>query len=109
MQRRVNRLAAVGLEILNHQVEQPVLGLKSRAVEDELQARVEISVMAQAFLDEIGMEFYFFEDLRVRLEFDYGSVRFTCRFSIFVALDFALLEPCFDVFALPMTADHELF
>ena len=51
MQRRINRLAVIGLQILHHQIQQAVARLKGLAVEDQLQPGVQVAVMAQAALD----------------------------------------------------------
>src|SRR5215831_17909720 len=70
MQRRINRLAVVRLQILHHQVEQTVLGLKRLAVVDQLQPAVEITVMPQPPLDVFGLELDLLKNRRVRLEPD---------------------------------------
>src|SRR5205807_825142 len=45
MQRRINRFAAIGLQIFHHQIEQAVARLEGLAVINELEAGVEIAVM----------------------------------------------------------------
>ena len=51
MQRRINRLAAVRLQILHHQVQQPVARLERLAVVNQLQPGVQVAVMPQPPLD----------------------------------------------------------
>src|SRR5262245_34491143 len=65
MERRINRFAIVGLEVLHHQVQQTITRLESFAVEDQLQAGIEIAVMPESFLDMIRIELDLFENIRV--------------------------------------------
>ncbi len=76
MQRRVDGFAAVRLEVFHDQVQQAVAGLEDLAVENQLQAGVEIAVMAQPALDVFGLELDFLEDVRIGLEPDQRAVRF---------------------------------
>ena len=107
MQRRVDRLAAVRLEILHHQVEQAVAGLKHLAVVDQLEPAVQVAVMPQPPLDVFGQKLRGLENLRVGLEADEGPVRFAGCALLF-ALEFALLEPGLHELAAAMAADDEL-
>ena len=76
MQRRINRLAAVGGQVLHDQVHQAVARLERLAVVNQLQPRVEVAVMAQPAFDVFVAELGFLENLRVGLELDEGAVRF---------------------------------
>ena len=56
MERGIDRLAAVGFEVFHDQVEQAVAGLEDFAVVKQLEAGVEVAVMAQPPLDVLGAE-----------------------------------------------------
>src|SRR5205823_5265222 len=62
MQRRVNWFAAIGMQVLHNEIEQAVAGLKGLAVVDQLQAAVEVAVVAQALFDVLGAKRNFFEN-----------------------------------------------
>jgi hypothetical protein len=106
MQRRIDGLTVVGLEIFHDEVEQAVAGLEGFAVVDELEAGVEVAVMAQAALDVFRAKFGFFEDGRVGFEFDERAVGFGVLALLFV-LELALFEEGFDELAFAMAADEK--
>ncbi len=106
MQRRINRLRAVRLQILQHEIHQPAPRDESLAVELQLQPRVEVSVMAQPLLDVFALELRVLENLRVRLELDISSIRFR-RLALVLFLELALLEARLDELPLAKTAHDE--
>ena len=109
MERRINRLAVVRLQVFHHQVEQAVAGLEGLAVVNQFQPRVEIAVMAQPFLNELRTKFDFLENVGVRLEPDERAVGFVVVLSFLFVLQLALLEPRLDVIARSMTANEKFF
>ena len=107
MERRVNRLGVVGAQILQHQVQQAVARDEGLAVVDELQAAVEVAVMAQAPLHEFRAELRLLENLRVGHEADEGAVRLARRLAVFFVFQFAGFEGGLDKFPAAMAAHEE--
>src|SRR5581483_7772276 len=99
MQRRINRFAAVRFQILQHQVHQAAAGLKFLAVVDQLEAGVQVAVVAKPFFDQLIAEFNLFENLRIGLELDESAVGFAGHFAALFALELARLESGFSVLA----------
>src|ERR1019366_10072610 len=92
MQRRIDRLAAVRLQVFHHQVEQPIAGLEGLAVIYQLEARVQVAVMPRPSLHMLGPEVDLLEYLRVGLKLDQRSIRFLGRLAGLLNLEPALLE-----------------
>src|SRR5207247_5151978 len=109
VERRINGFAAIGLQILEHQIKKAIAGLKSFAIENQLEAGVQVAVMAQPPLDVLAKKLNFFENRGVGLEPDKGSVRLVGRFAFLLVFDFALLEKSFDKLPFAKTADGKLF
>src|SRR5262245_34966719 len=107
MQRRINRLAVVRLQVLHNEIEQTVARLKSLAVIDQPQAGVEVAVVTETPLDMLGSKLDFLEYLRVRLKSDERAVGLIGRFAFLLAFDPALLEPRLDAFTAAMAAHQE--
>src|SRR5712671_1801670 len=91
VQRRIDRLAAVGLQVFHDQVEQAVAGLEGLAVVDQLEAAVEVAVMAQPPLDVFGPKLDFLENRRIGLEPNEGAVGFA-GLAFLLTLELALFE-----------------
>ena len=108
MERRINRLAVVGLQLFHHQIEQTVAGLEDLPVINQLQARIQIAVMAQPPFDVLRLEQDFFENSGVWFEADERPVRFVGRFAALFVLQLALFERAFDVFPGAIAAHQEL-
>src|SRR5881397_1224340 len=102
MQRRIDRLAVVRLQVLHHEIEQTVAGLKSLAIVNQLQAGVEVAVVTETPFHMLGAKLDFLENLRVRLESDERAVGLIGRFAFLLAFDLALLEPRLDAFTAAM-------
>src|SRR5258706_998239 len=107
MQRRVDRLGAVGLQIFHYEIEETVPRLERLAVINKFQAGVEVAVMAQASFDVLRLELDFLKDGRIGLEADECTVRFIAGFAFLLVFELALLEGGLDKFALAMAADEE--
>ena len=108
MERRIDRLAVVCLQIFHHQVQQSVAGLERLAVEDQLQAGVEVTIMPQPSFHVFRLEEDLFENGRVRLEANEGAVWFIGHFPFLLILELALLERGFDKFSFAKTADQKV-
>src|SRR5439155_27122318 len=108
MQRRVNRLAAVRLQVLHHQVQQTVARLKSLPVLNQLQSRVEVTVLAQPPFHELRAELDLLEYRRVRLETYQRAVGFAAGLALLFLLEPALFERGFDEFTPAMAAHKKL-
>ncbi len=106
VERRIDGFGVVRLQVRHHEVEQAVARLEGVAVEDELEAGVEVAVMPQPPLDELRLEFRFGEDGRVRLELDERAVEFL-GFALVLLLEFALLERRLDELALALAAHQK--
>src|SRR6266536_5396754 len=102
MQRRINRLAVVRLQVLHHEIEQTVAGLKSLAVVDQLKAGVEIAVVTETPFHMLGAKLDFLENLRIGLEPDERAIGLIGSFAFLLAFDPALLEPRLDTFTAAM-------
>src|SRR5437867_2299342 len=107
VQRRVNRLGVVLRQFLEHQVVQAVAALEGLAIEDQLEAAVEVGVIAQALLDEVGAELRGVEDGRIRFEGDERAIGLVGGLAFVLLLEAALFERSFDVFAAAMAANRE--
>src|SRR6059036_3223541 len=91
MKWRIYRFALVALQIFHNQIKQTAARLKNFAIKDELQAGVEIAVMAQAPFNVLGPKFRLFEDFGIGLKSNEGAVRLVGRFAFLIVLEFALL------------------
>src|SRR5437667_6467938 len=107
MQRRINRLRAVRLQIFQHEIHQAATGDERLAVEVQLQPRVEVSIMPQPLLDVFALELRLLENLRVRLELDVSSIRLAGLAFVFL-LQLALLETSLDELPVAKRAHDEL-
>src|SRR6266478_6666888 len=74
MERWIDRLAVVRLQIFHHQIEQAVAGLECLPVKDQPQAGVEVAIVSQPSLDVFRLEENLFKNGRVRLEADERAV-----------------------------------
>jgi len=104
MQRRIDRLAAIGLQVLHDQVEQPVARLKRLAVIPQLEPRVQVAVMPQPPLHVLGAELDLLEHLRIGLKLDQRPVRLPGRLAAILLLELALLERGFGKLPLAIAA-----
>ena len=91
VQRRVNRLRVVRLQILHDQVVQAVARDELGAVVNQPQTAVQVAVVAQPTLDELRLELALLEDDRVRLELDERAVGLL-GLALVLLLELALLE-----------------
>ena len=107
MQRSVNGFAAVGLEIFHYQIQQAVSGLENLPVIEQLQTRVEITVMAQTSLDMLRAKIGLLENIRIRHKPDQRAIRFG-RLAFLFVLKLALFERGFDELAFPVAAHQEV-
>ncbi len=100
----IDRLAAVGLQIFHDEVQQAVARLEGLAVVEQLQARVEITVMPQPSFDMFGQKLDFFKNLGIGFEAYERAVGLVGLALLFI-LELALFERGFDKLAFAKAAN----
>jgi len=114
MERGIERFGAVAFEIFEHEIHEAEAGLENsglglaRDVQNQLQAAIEVTVMAQAALDVFLAIFAFLENIRVLLELNEGAVGLL-GFAFVFFLELALFEGGLGEFTIAMAADEEKF
>ncbi len=107
MERTVDRLRFIRLQILHHQVQQAVPRLERLPVEHQLEPGVQVAVMPQTPLHKLRLEHAVLEDGRVRLEGHPGAVGLA-GFALVLLFQPPLRKHAFHEFTVAMAADDEL-
>src|ERR1035437_6550565 len=114
MQWRIKRFRAVRFQVFPHQIHQAVSRLENfwfrRGVrfQNQLQAGVEIAVMAQPPLDVLETKLAVLENFRVTLELDERAVRLL-RFAGIFLFQLTDFERRLGKFTVAMAADKKVF